>query len=70
MLKIIKIVFLFSIIFFINSCVNKKENNLKFENRELNIVTIDSCEYLYFSNGNASWCTHKGNCKYCLKINK
>ena len=28
-------------------------------------ITYDSCEYLYISNNNASWGSHKGNCKYC-----
>jgi hypothetical protein len=28
-------------------------------------VIIDSCEYIYVSYGNASWGSHKGNCKYC-----
>lgn len=29
------------------------------------IVTIDSCEYLYLSEGHAIVLTHKGNCKHC-----
>lgn len=28
-------------------------------------ITYDSCEYLYISINNASWGSHKGNCKYC-----
>ena len=29
------------------------------------IVIIDSCEYLYLSEGHAIVLTHKGNCKNC-----
>lgn len=29
------------------------------------VIVIDSCEYLYSYNYNATWCTHKGNCKFC-----
>jgi len=30
---------------------------------EFTILTIDSCEYIVFHNGNATWGSHKGNCK-------
>jgi hypothetical protein len=36
----------------------------------LEIWVIDSCEYIYYDMGNASWGTHKGNCKYCKLRNK
>ena len=39
-----------------------KENHTPAE-----IVIIDSCEYLYFSEGHAKVLTHKGNCKHCKK---
>jgi len=29
------------------------------------IVIVDSCEYLYGPWGNATVLTHKGNCKHC-----
>lgn len=29
------------------------------------IVVVDSCEYLYGPWGNATVLTHKGNCKHC-----
>ena len=29
------------------------------------IVVIDSCEYLFGPWGNATVLTHKGNCKFC-----
>lgn len=35
----------------------------------LEVLTIDSCEYLYGPWGNATVLTHKGNCKHC-KIKK
>ncbi len=31
------------------------------------IVVVDSCEYLYGPWGNATVLTHKGNCKHCKK---
>lgn len=34
---------------------------------ELQVMEIDSCEYLVGWWGNATVMTHKGNCKYCLK---
>jgi hypothetical protein len=38
---------------------------------ELQLVEIDSCEYLFGEWGTASVLTHKGNCKFCeeRKIN-
>lgn len=32
-------------------------------NIEYSIYIIDSCEYIVFHNGNATWGSHKGNCK-------
>lgn len=54
-----------------NPNTDKKEtikNEIKesFYGQEIKIVVIDNCEYLYVSNGNASWGAHKGNCKFCL----
>ena len=31
----------------------------------LEVVTVDSCEYLFGPWGNAAVLTHKGNCKFC-----
>lgn len=31
------------------------------------IITIDSCEYIYIAYGKSSWGSHKGNCKFCKK---
>ena len=33
----------------------------------LEIIIIDSCEYLYLVEGHAIVLTHKGNCKHCKK---
>jgi hypothetical protein len=41
-----------------------RENNIPIE-----VVIIDSCEYLYGPWGNATVLTHKGNCKYCKQRN-
>lgn len=35
-------------------------------NSALEVLTIDSCEYLYGGWGNATVLTHKGNCVYCI----
>ena len=63
-------------------CNNPQETNgsEKFDNRKLTnyvaygkniqIVEIDSCEYLYSYNFSATWMTHKGNCKFCAERSK
>ena len=45
--------------------INKKDTGLKYMGRPIEIMTIDSCEYVFVSNGPASWGSHKGNCKWC-----
>lgn len=35
-------------------------------NEGVQILTIDSCEYVWCKNGYGAGLTHKGNCKYCL----
>lgn len=63
-MKIIKLLIL-CILF--SSCVkNTTENTIdviKFNGEYLQVVEIDSCEYLYLGGGNGSLLTHKGNCK-------
>lgn len=54
---------------------SEKFDNRKFTNyvacgKNIQIVEIDSCEYLYSYNFNATWMTHKGNCKFCTKRSK
>lgn len=36
----------------------------------LEIVVVDSCEYIYGHTGNGNVLTHKGNCKFCQIRNK
>jgi len=47
--------------------VNVKKEKTKYqigsEINKVEVVTIDSCEYLYGPWGNATVLTHKGNCK-------
>jgi len=47
--------------------INKKTTGLKYYGQDISVFEIDSCEYVYISNGNASWGSHKGNCKFCLQ---
>lgn len=52
------------------ACITKEdlvERNEYEVNEKYLVITIDSCEYIYVPNGNASWGTHKGNCNRCLK---
>jgi len=34
------------------------------------IFVIDSCEYIKIEGGNATWGSHKGNCKFCTERSK
>jgi hypothetical protein len=49
--------------------VSNKEIDYKHFGRSIKVYEIDSCEYIYFPNGNASWGAHKGNCKFCAQRN-
>lgn len=61
---IITVASLFSCI--TESNTEKKNTGLIIQgNSPLQIMTLDSCEYLYGAWGNATVLTHKGNCKYC-----
>ena len=40
-----------------------REINVEFSTIPLNVVIIDSCEYLYGPWGNGTVLCHKGNCK-------
>ena len=46
--------------------VLKKSVNQELDGQNIEIVIIDSCEYIYIDNGNATWGSHKGNCKFCF----
>ena len=41
--------------------------NQKIEGMSIKIYEIDGCEYIVRENGNATWGSHKGNCKQCVK---
>jgi hypothetical protein len=51
------------------SNVEEKDNTyiIKGHLDPLDIVSIDSCEYLYGDWERATVLTHKGNCKHCKK---
>lgn len=42
--------------------VDKRSSGEVFNGQDILIVVFDSCQYVYFQNGNASWGGHKGNC--------
>ena len=47
--------------------VELKTTDYIINDRQLEIYTIDSCEYIGFVvKGTSDFLTHKGNCKYCL----
>lgn len=49
-----------------------KPNEISFMDNfnPVEVITIDSCEYLFGRWGYASVLTHKGNCKFCKQRNK
>ena len=47
------------------TATNIDDNVVK--NQGIQILTIDSCEYVWVKNGNGAGLTHKGNCKYCAE---
>lgn len=56
----------------VSTSENKKanESNIKdnvVKNQGIQILTIDSCEYVWVKNGYGAGLTHKGNCKYCAE---
>jgi hypothetical protein len=72
--KILSIVSLL-IILFLSSCTPQKvdeqrEINYAINGEKLQILVIDSCEYIFCPAGTGSWCTHKGNCKFCKERNR
>lgn len=50
-----------------DTTINTKTTGLKYYGRDISVFEIDSCEYIYVSNLDASWGSHKGNCKFCLQ---
>lgn len=49
--------------------IKTKEINEKKFGRSIQVQEIDSCEYIFVPDGNASWGAHKGNCKFCTQRN-
>ena len=49
--------------------IKTKEINEKKFGRSIQVQEIDSCEYIFVPDGNASWGAHKGNCKFCIQRN-
>jgi hypothetical protein len=45
-------------------------NNYSVRNEGVQILTIDSCEYIWCKNGYGAGLTHKGNCKFCAERSK
>ena len=43
----------------------KNVNDYEVTNEGVQILTIDSCQYVWCKNGYGAGITHKGNCKYC-----
>ena len=43
-----------------------KINSYEVSSNGVQILTIDSCEYVWCKNGYGAGLTHKGNCKFCL----
>lgn len=53
-----------------NNNVETKTTTLFVDGSGVEVLIIDSCEYIKIKGGNASWGSHKGNCKFCLTRNK
>lgn len=55
----------------LSSCFNNEPDELYDKvisvstNRTIQIVEIDSCEYIYMRRFSSISLVHKGNCKYC-----
>ena len=53
------------ILLMLSSCessVSRKKTNDIWEGGYIEIITVDSCLYVYFPKGDRSWGSHKGNC--------
>ena len=69
--QLIAFAYLLLAVVFLVSCTDgeiAKRKQLKevFAFSNIEVIVIDSCEYIYVPNGNGSWGAHKGNCKFCL----
>lgn len=55
------------------SCGVPSDKESKIKERGFNIITIDSCEYIFMSRlpiGGDMALSHKGNCKFCKQRSK
>ena len=53
-------------VFTLSSCsMSTDDKNETVKNQGIQILTIDSCEYVWVKEGYGAGLTHKGNCKYC-----
>jgi hypothetical protein len=49
--------------------VESKETDFKIFGNKIKVIEIDNCEYVFIENGQSSWGSHKGNCKFCTQRN-
>jgi|LakMenE01Jun11ns_1017448.scaffolds.fasta_scaffold9958207_2 hypothetical protein len=52
-----------------DTTVRKNLTGEKYFGSDIEVLVVDSCEYLIFASGTRS-VTHKGNCKYCAERSK
>lgn len=50
--------------------INQQRNIFISNQSGVQILTIDSCEYVWCAHDLGSGLTHKGNCKYCAERSK
>lgn len=52
-----------------DSTVSKNKTGERYFGSDIEVLTVDSCEYLIFAYDTRS-ITHKGNCKFCVERSK
>lgn len=52
-----------------DSTVSKNPTGERFFGSDIEVLIVDSCEYLIFASDTRS-VTHKGNCKFCTERSK
>lgn len=66
-----KYILFFTAILGVTSCaepnVNSEKTNYILTNggRRVQIIEMDSCEYVFYNSAERAALAHKGNCKYC-----
>lgn len=70
---------LLAFVFSFSACSDEKARKVKKEETDwvvfgnyskVQIIEIDSCQYIFGDWGNATVLTHKGNCKFCRSLSK